>query len=135
MVNLLAREAEVGFCLDDAKGIGVPLATAPALNADDVIPPAQNAEFNGFADPPLEAAIDILLPIILAEVGLLLWEDEGIDTTIQMGILSSVLVSLAWMLGFGKLTREAVGLRVTMMIGHMGRYFEIRRAEKPLRQG
>lgn len=112
----------------------MPLATPPALNADDVIAPAQNAEFNGFANPPLEAAIDILLPIILAEVGLLLWEDEGIDTTIQMGILSSMLVSLAWKPGFGKLTREAVGLRVTMMIGHIGRYFEIRRAENPLRQ-
>lgn len=113
----------------------MPLATAPALNADDVIAPAQDAEFNGFADPPLEAAIDILLPIILAEVGLLLWEDEGIDTTIQMGILASMLVSPAYMPRFGKLTREAVGLRVTMMIGHMGRYFEIRRAEEPLRQG
>jgi len=32
----------------------------------------------------------------------------------------------------GQLTREAVGLRVTMMIGQIGRYFEIRRAEDPL---
>lgn len=60
----------------------MPLATTPALDADDVIAPAENAELDGFADPPLETAIDILLPIILAEVGLLLWEDEGIDTTI-----------------------------------------------------
>lgn len=74
----------------------MPLATAPALDADDVVAPAQNAELDGFADPPLEAAIDILLPIILAEVWLLLWEDEGIDPTIQMGILSSMLVSLTW---------------------------------------
>ena len=29
-------------------------------------------------------------------------------------------------------TREAVGLRVTMMIGHTGRYLEIIRAELPL---
>lgn len=113
----------------------MPFATAPALDADDIVTPAQDAELDGFANPPFEAAIHILLPIILAEVGLLLWEDEGIDTTIQMGILSSMLVSLVWMLGLGKLTREAVGLRVTMMIGHMGRYFEIRRAEEPLRQG
>lgn len=111
------------------------LATAPALDTDDVVAPAQDTELDGFANPPLKAAIYILLPIILAEVGLLLWEDEGIDTAIQVGILSSMLVSLARMLGFRKLTREAVGLRVTMMIGHMGRYFEIRRAEEPLRQG
>lgn len=113
----------------------MPLATAPALDTDHVVAPAQDAKLDGFANPPLEAAIDILLPIILAEVGLLLWEDEGIDTAIQVGILSSMLVSLARMLGFRKITREAVGLRVTMTIGHMGRYFEIRRAEEPLRQG
>lgn len=74
----------------------MPLATAPALDADDIVAPAQNAEPDGFADPPLEAGIDILLPIIPTKFGLLLWEDEGIDTTIQMGILSSILVSLAW---------------------------------------
>lgn len=113
----------------------MPFAATPALDADDVITSAQDTELYSFANPPFKAAIHILLPIIPAEVGLLLWENEWIDTTIQMGILSNMLVSLAWMLGFGKLTRAAVGLRVTMMIGQMGRYFEIRRAEEPLRQG
>jgi len=31
------------------------------------------------------------------------------------------------------LTREATALRVTIMIGHTGRYFEIKRAVEPLR--
>lgn len=31
------------------------------------------------------------------------------------------------------LTREATALRVTIMIGHTGRYFEIKRADEPLR--
>lgn len=81
----------------------MPLATAPTLDADDVVATGQNAEIDGFANPPLETSIDILLPIILAEVGLFLWEDEGINTSIQMGILSSILVSLARMLACGNL--------------------------------
>ena len=33
-----------------------------------------------------------------------------------------------------ELTRDAVALRVTIMIGQTGRYFEMRRADLPLRR-
>lgn len=106
-------------------------ATAPALNADDLVALVEDVELEGFHDPPLETAIDILLPVGQFEVRLLLREQEWVDASVQMGILSRLL-ALAGLIGPEALTREAEALRVTMMIGHTGRYFEIKRADKPL---
>lgn len=58
---------------------------------------------------------------------------EWIDATIQMGILERD-VSDVKMASEDQITRDAVALRVTMMMGHTGRYFETKRADSPLYQ-
>ena len=64
-------------------------ATTPALNADHIVTPVQNAEFDCLSDPPLETSIDVFLPVRLVEIGLLLWEEKRVDATIEMRILPS----------------------------------------------
>lgn len=110
-------------------------ATAPALDTDDVVALVDEAELESMRNTPLEAAVNILLPDLDIEVGLLLREGEGPNTTIQMGVLDCT-VSDAHLSNDDdeiKLTRAAMGLRVTMMIGQTGRYLERRRAVLPLR--
>jgi len=63
-------------------------ATAPALDADDVVAFVQNAELDGLGDTPLEAAVDIFLPVGLLPVRLLLGEEEGVDAAVEVGVLS-----------------------------------------------
>lgn len=59
----------------------------PALDTDNRVALAQNTELDSVHDAPLETAVDILLPWALLEVGLLLREEEGVDTAIQVRIL------------------------------------------------
>lgn len=108
------------------------LASTPALNADNVITFVQNAQLDRFEETPLETAVDIFLPISIGEVGLLLRVYEGIDTTVKVRILSRSSQHTSERT-VGRLTRAAVGLRVTMIIGQIGRYLETRRADWPLR--
>lgn len=107
------------------------LASTPALNTDNVVTVVQNAQFDGLKKTPLETAVDIFLPISIGEVGLLLRVYEGIDTTVEVGILSKSSQQPPERI-VGRLTRAAVGLRVTMIIGQIGRYLETRRADWPL---
>lgn len=59
----------------------------PALNTDNGVALAQNTKLDGVHDAPLETAVDILLPWALLEVGLLLGEEEGVDTAVQVRVL------------------------------------------------
>ena len=59
-------------------------ATAPALNADDVVTFAQNTQLDGFCDTPTEPPVDVFLPVSLLEVRLLLREEEGVDAAVEM---------------------------------------------------
>ena len=59
----------------------------PALDTDNGVALAQNAELDSVHDAPLETTVDILLPWALLEVGLLLGEEEGVDTAVQVRIL------------------------------------------------
>ena len=63
------------------------LAATPALNTDDVVAFAQHAQLDGLKNTPLETTIDIFLPVCLLKVGLLFWEIEWVDTTVEVGIL------------------------------------------------
>lgn len=109
------------------------LAATPALNTDDVIALADDTKLDTVRDGPLETAVDILLPALEVEVGLLLGEQERPYAAIQMGILFFLLISGGDQLrDRDELTREAAALRVTMMIGQTGRYLERRRAVLPL---
>ena len=107
------------------------LAPTPALNTDNVITFVQNAQLDGLEKTPLETAVDIFLPISIGEVRLLLRVYEGVDTTVEVGILSKSSQQPPERT-VGRLTRAAVELRVTMIIGQIGRYLETKRADWPL---
>lgn len=63
------------------------LPTAPSLNTDHIVAFGQDAELDGLGDSPLETSVDVLLPIVLVEVGLGLFEEERIDAAIEVRIL------------------------------------------------
>lgn len=86
-IENLLRQAEVLLSRDHTDGVGVALATAPALDTDDVVALVDDAELETVVDTPLETAVNILLPDLDVEVGLLLGEEEGPDTTVQVGVL------------------------------------------------
>ena len=71
---------------DDADGVGVAHAAAPALDTDDGVAFGEDAEFDGRADAPLEAGVDVFLPIGAAEVGFGLGEAEGVHAAVEMGV-------------------------------------------------
>lgn len=133
MLRLLFGEAEVLLSRNHTNGVGVAHTAAPSLDTDNGVALVDNTELETVVDSPLEAAVDILLPDLDVEVGLLLREVEGPHTTVQVGVLEKLL---AWKpssdLEECSLTREAVSLRVTMRMGHTGRYLESRRAVFPL---
>ena len=64
------------------------LSATPALDADHMVAFTQHAKVDGILDTPSKTSIYIFLPVGLIEVGLLFWEQEWIDTSIKMGILS-----------------------------------------------
>ena len=86
----LLRESEVLLSGDHTDSVSVAHTAAPALNTDDVVALVDNTELETVVDTPLEAAVDILLPDLDVEVGLLLGEVEGPDTTVQVGVLRKV---------------------------------------------
>lgn len=75
----------VDIGLNDTEGVGVTHTTLPALNNDNGLTLLENVEGNGVAETPLDATINILLPVDLAKVGLGLGEKEGVNTTVKMG--------------------------------------------------
>ncbi len=80
----LTNAKALGLGTDDAQSVGVAHATLPALNDDDGIASRQGTELQSLADGPLDTLVDILLPVNLAEVGLSLGEEEGVDATVQV---------------------------------------------------
>lgn len=58
----------------------------PALDDDNGLALGKDAKVDGVAETPLDAAVDILLPVDLGEVGLGLGEKEGVDTTVEMAV-------------------------------------------------
>lgn len=63
------------------------LPAAPSLNTDDIVTFAQDAEVDGLGDPPFEASVDVFLPIVFVEIGLRLFEEERIDSAIEVRVL------------------------------------------------
>lgn len=60
---------------------------APSLHTHDIVALAQDAELDGLGDPPLQATVDVLLPIVPVEIRLGLLEEERVHATVEMGIL------------------------------------------------
>lgn len=70
----LLHQAKVLLGRDHTNGIGMAHPAAPALNTDDVVALVDDSELEAMGDGPLEAAVNILLPDLDVEVGLLLRE-------------------------------------------------------------
>lgn len=66
-------------------------SSSPALHANDRVTLVKNAKLDGIHDTPLEAAVDIFLPWRALEVGLGLGEVEGVNTTVQMRVLQTLV--------------------------------------------
>jgi hypothetical protein len=77
-------ETKVLLCWDDAECVGVSHSSSPALYANDWISLAENTKLDGVHDSPLQTAVNILLPWLRLEVGLLLGEVEWVDTAVQV---------------------------------------------------
>jgi hypothetical protein len=65
------------------------------LNADDNVTFAQDVQLDGFRDPPLDTLVDVILPDGLAKVRLLLGDEEGVDASVEMGVLRRLAVCTA----------------------------------------
>lgn len=77
----LSNAKVLGVSADDAEGVGVTHAALPALDDDDGIANGQGVELQSTLNAPLDALVNILLPVDLGEVGLGLGEQEGVDAT------------------------------------------------------
>lgn len=89
----MASKAKVLLSRDNANRVRVAHPTTPSLNTDDAVAFVEDAQFDSFADTPLETLVNILLPIRAAEVRLWLWEVEGVDATVQMSVSSCRRIS------------------------------------------
>ena len=83
----------LGVSVDDAEGVSVAHTALPALNDDDGVTDCEHVKLDSALDTPLDAAVDILLPIDLIEVGLGLGEQERVDTAVQVTVARSGLVA------------------------------------------
>ena len=84
--GLLNGQAEVLLSGHHTNGVGVAHTATPALNTDDGVALVDDAELETVVDGPLKAAVDVLLPDLDVEVGLLLGEVEGPHATVQVGV-------------------------------------------------
>ncbi len=109
-------------------------SAAPTLHGDDLIPLVEYPKADRFSNTPLQAKIHVLLPVRLVKVRLPSRVQEWINATIEMRILKQEVSKDSISMRDLAFTRDAVALRVTMMMGHTGRYFETKRADSPLSQ-
>jgi len=82
----LRLESQIVGSGHNAQRIGMAHAAAPALDAHDGIAGVEHAELDGVGDAPLEAAVDVLLPRHLVEVGLVLREQERVHAPVQVRV-------------------------------------------------
>lgn len=83
---LLTNSQVLDICLDYPQGVGVTHATLPALDDNKGVALGHDLELQCLGNTPLDAAVDILLPVHLGEVGLLLVKVEGVDTAVQVSV-------------------------------------------------
>ena len=63
------------------------LSTTPPLDTYNVVTLSEDTEFNGTSNAPLQALVDVDLPVGLVEVWLGFAKEEGVDTTVEMRVL------------------------------------------------
>lgn len=77
-------KAKVFLRGDNAECVGVSHSSPPALYANNWISLAENTELDGVHDSPLQTAVNILLPWLRLEIGLLLGEVEWVNAAVQV---------------------------------------------------
>ena len=88
--STVLHKTQIFLRRNHSDSIGVPLAASPALNTHYLIPLVQNAKLDSILDSPLEATINVLLPVCLLEVRFLSWVKEGIHAPIKVRVLKMV---------------------------------------------
>jgi hypothetical protein len=89
----MSSETQVLLSRDNANGVRVAHATTPSLNTDHTVAFVEDTQLDGLTNTPLQALVDIFLPVRATEIRLWLREVEGIDTTVQMSVSSGRWVS------------------------------------------
>lgn len=72
--------------LDDAERVGVAHTALPALDDDEGVARRHDVELQRLRDAPLDAAVDVLLPVDLGEIGLVLREVEWVHAAVQVAV-------------------------------------------------
>lgn len=85
--RLVPHETKVVLGRHNTDCVGVALASAPALHADDAVAAVDNAQLHTLRNTPLQATVDVLLPGHNVEVRLRLRENERIHTAVEVRIL------------------------------------------------
>lgn len=88
-IHLRRGETQVVLRRDNTNGVGVAHASTPALHTDNVFAPVDDAELDTLLDTPLQTTVNVLLPDLDIEVGLRLREQEGIHSSVEVGILTT----------------------------------------------
>lgn len=89
----MSNKTKVLLSRHNANGVCIAHTSTPSLNTDDTVTLVEDAQLDGLANAPLETLVNILLPVRAAEIRLRLWEVEGINATIQMGVSSGRWIS------------------------------------------
>jgi hypothetical protein len=80
----LLLETQVLLGRNHTNGVGVAHTTTPTLDAHHAVTLVQDTKLDGLADAPLQATVDILLPVDTTEIWLRLREMEWIHTAVQV---------------------------------------------------
>ena len=80
-------QPKIGLRRHNTQGVGVTSSTPPSLHADDGFALSEHTKLDGVHDAPLQAAVDVFLPRFRVEVGLLLGEEERVDTAVEVRVL------------------------------------------------
>jgi hypothetical protein len=85
--DLVRRKTKVLFGRHHTNSVGVALASTPTLHTNHSLAPVDDAELDTVGDTPLQTTVNVLLPDLDVEVGLLLGEQERIHSPVEVGIL------------------------------------------------
>ena len=89
---LRSRKPQVGLRRYNTNSIRMAHSATPALNTDYRVTGRNDLELECFFDTPFQPAIDVLLPDLHIEVGLLFGEVKRVDAAVEVRILYSNVV-------------------------------------------
>ena len=84
---MLSVVAQVRCSRDQTHGVCVTHTSSPALYTHNRLTMSENTEVHSILDTPLDTLVNILLPILCVEIGLLFGEVEGVDAAVEVRVL------------------------------------------------